>query len=73
LLLETGLGDAEEQLIDEETKEYKYVITKNNFKLLQNQVSSLEKENKELKAKLVGLTNDIANIKVAMAKRGGTK
>jgi hypothetical protein len=39
-------------LINEEKKEYKYVITKNNFKLLQNQVSSLEKENKALKARV---------------------
>jgi hypothetical protein len=59
-------------LINEETKEYKYVITKNNFKLLQNQVAILDRENKSLKAKLVSFTNDIADIKLAMTK-GGTK
>ena len=72
LLLETGLGDAEKQLINEEKKEYKYVITKNNFKLLQNQVSSLEKENKALKARVWELANDISSLKVAITK-GGNK
>jgi len=63
LLLETGLGDAEHQLINEDKKEYKYVITKNNFKLLQNQVSSLEQENKSLKAKVVEIFNDNYKLK----------
>lgn len=70
LLLDTGLGDAEEQLVDEEKKEYKYVITKNNFKLLQNQVQVLERENKELKAKLVEFDNELEDLKVGATKRG---
>lgn len=71
LLLETGIGDAEEQLVDKEKKEYKYVITKNNFKLLQNQVSTLEKENQTFKVKLVNLANDIEDLKIAMSKKEG--
>jgi predicted nucleic acid-binding Zn-ribbon protein len=73
LLLETGIGDAEEQLIDKEKKEYKYVLTKNNFKLLQNQVTTLEKENKSLKAKLVEIANDLNNLKVSLTKKGGAR
>jgi hypothetical protein len=64
LLLETGLGDAEERLVDEEKKEYKYVITKNSFKELQVQVQEQAKE-------LATMRKEFANLKIELMKKGG--
>lgn len=69
-LLETLNIANVEEVSEDSSSAFNLKIKINYFKLLQNQVSILERENKALKANIVKLVNDVDDLKVAMTKKG---